>query len=353
MLIKQLNLDHFRSYVKKEFLFSSGNTLIVGPNAVGKTNLLEAIYLLATGKSFRAQLDTEMIGYGQEFGKVTAKIKNNQENEQLQIILTTGQFLGRRIAKKKYLVNGVARRMIDFVGNLRVVFFGPEDLKIILNSPSVRREWLDSVLQQVDREYRRAIVSYYKGLRQRNKLLEQIREGGKPVSVLFFWNKLLLENGQIITDKREELIDFVNQQPGYFDHLKIVYEKNIISQQRLDHYQEKEIAAGVTLTGPHRDDFKIFSQNHTKERDLHAFGSRGEQRTAVFSLKLAELEFISFKTGERPLLLLDDIFSELDHQRRERLLSIIPKQQTIISTADIDLLSKKDLKKMKVIKLGK
>ena len=353
MLIKQIQLDHFRNYSKKEFLFSSGNTLIVGPNAIGKTNLLEAIYLLATGKSFRAQLDNEMIGYGQEFAKVTAKIKNSQENEQLQIILTTGQFLGRRIAKKKYLVNGVARRMMDFVGNLRVVFFGPEDLKIILNSPSVRREWLDTILEQVDKEYRRASLSYHKGLRQRNRLLEQIREGGKPTSVLFFWNRLLLENGQILTDKREELIDFINQQPGYFDHLKIAYEKSIISQQRLDHYQEREIASGVTLTGPHRDDFLIFSQNHNQERDLHAFGSRGEQRTAVFSLKLAELEFISHKTGERPLLLLDDIFSELDHQRRERLLEIIPKQQTIISISDIQLLDKKDLKKMKFIKLGK
>lgn len=351
MILEELSLKDFRSYSQKEFKFRTNSTLLVGENAVGKTNLLEAIYLLATGKSFRAQKGEEMIRYGRDLSRLRAKIKNTEGEENLEIVLTTGEILGKKVPKKRYLVNGIPRRMMDFVGNLRVVYFGPEDLKIILNSPSIRREWLDYVLEQADKEYRRANLSYQKGLRQRNKLLEQIREQGKPRGVLFFWDKLLIENGEIISKKREEFIDFINSQPDYFGQINIVYDRSVISPQRLERYVDKEIAAGMTLIGPHRDDFDVKIKKEGKERSLHIFGSRGEQRTAIFSLKLAELEFMFEKTKERPLLLLDDIFSELDSHRRERLLEVIPKQQTILSTADINLIEKEHLKKLDVVKL--
>jgi len=353
MILEEIYLRDFRNYSQREFKIQVDSTLVVGQNAVGKTNLLEAIYLLATGKSFRAQKGEEMIRYGHDLSRLRAKIKNLQGEEKLEVVLTTGEILGEKIPSKRYLVNGVGKRMMDFVGHLRVVYFGPEDLRIILNSPSVRRDWLDSVLEQVDREYRRANLSYQKGLRQRNRLLEQIRDQGKPKGVLFFWNKLLIENGEIISQKREGLIDFINRQPNYFGQIDVLYDKSIISPQRLEKYIDKEIAAGMTLVGPHRDDFDVRLKKKNKERSLHVFGSRGEQRMATFSLKLAELEFMAEKTGERPLLLLDDVFSELDAKHRERLLEVIPKQQTILTTTDINLIEKKDLKKLEVVELKK
>lgn len=347
MVIQSLQLQNFRNYSKQEFKFASGTTLLVGPNTSGKTNLLEAIYLLATGKSFRAGVEKEMISYGKEIARVQGKIKDKEGIKALEIVLTPGQVRNKRVAKKKYSLNRVGKRMMDFVGHLRCVLFGPEDLEIIVDSPSTRRDYLDRILEQVDRDYRRASLSYQKGLRQRNKLLEQIREEGKQRSILFFWDKLLIENGEIITQKREEFLDFINQQPDYFGNLNIQYDKSTISPQRLEKYAHEEVAAGMTLVGPHRDDFEVMM----KKISLHTFGSRGEQRTAVFSLKLGELEYITERTEERPILLLDDIFSELDHERRKRLLEVIPRQQTIMTTTDIHLVEPAYRKKVKIINL--
>lgn len=357
MILSSLSLQNFRNHQKREFQFSAGKTLIVGPNTSGKTNILEAIYLLGTGKSSRVGVEREMISYGKEIARIKGEIKTKEGKEGLEIILTAGEVAGEKTAKKRYLMNGVGKRMIDFVGVLQCVFFGPEDLEIVISSPAVRRDYLDSVLEQVDREYRRVNLSYRKGLRQRNKLLEQIRDEGRPRSVLFFWNKLLVENGEVITRKREEFIEFINQQPQYFDKFEIKYDKNFISPQRLTEYAEAEIAAGMTLVGPHRDDFRIV----IAERNLSIYGSRGEQRTAIFSLKLAELGFMAQKTKEqsafakasvgRPVLLLDDIFSELDHQHRKRLLEVIPKQQTIITTTDIHLVEPEYRRRLEIIRL--
>jgi DNA replication and repair protein RecF len=177
--------------------------------------------------------------------------------------------------------------------------------------------------------------------------LEQIRDSGKPRSTLFFWDKLLIENGNLITQKRQEFIDFLNRQPERFGQLAVYYDHSLISEQRLAKYAQEEVAAATTLVGPHRDDFQVSLEGH----NLHSFGSRGEQRTAVFNLKLGELEFLSQKTGQRPTLLLDDIFSELDHERRGHLLTVIPQQQTIMSTADIHLVEEEFLPQMTVIKL--
>lgn len=364
MQIDSITLQNFRNHAKREIVFGRGMTLLVGANAVGKTNILEAIFLLATGRSFRAEVEVQMIQAGQGVAWVKGAVRPDGEEVKLEIVLTTGQaslpdgqVIGTRVAKKKYLVDGVGRRMVDFVGNLRVVYFGPQDLEIITDSPSVRRNWLDTVLVQIDRDYRRASLSYRKGLRQRNRLLEQIRDEGKPRSILFFWDRLLIENGEMLTAKRQELVDSINRGSWGFGKLRLEYDKSVISFPRLQKYEKEEVAAGVTLVGPHRDDFKMIladkpaADNFGSGRDLALYGSRGEQRTAVFSLKLAELEFVGLKTGQKPVLLLDDIFSELDHSHRRRLLKVIPKQQTIMTTSDIHLVEPEFRSKMEVIKL--
>lgn len=335
MLLTTISLQNFRNYTKANFIFSSGTIVIVGSNTIGKTNILEAIFLLAIGKSFRAEKDLEMIKFGSEIGRVAGQT----DRQKLEIVLTP---------RKRFLVNGVFKRQMDFVGNLRAVLFEPTDLELVTDSPSLRRRYLDFVLTQVDREYRRALLSYEKGLRQRNRLLERIRDEGLPLGQLHFWNELLVKNGQVLSHKRREFINFVNHQEKEFGNFQIVYDESEISSERLLKYQKEEIASAQTLVGPHRDDWKV---EKGENLDLSLFGSRGEQRLAILWLKIAELEFVTEKCGERPLLLLDDIFSELDEEHRKMILDVIPKQQTIITTTDLHHIEKGFLEKVKVIEL--
>ena len=294
---------------------------------------------MSTGKSFRASKESEMINYGQDLASVQGRVSS--ESTGLEIILTTGEVQGKKTAKKLYKINEVGKRWRDFVGNLKIVLFRPESIDIILGSPSIRRDYLNSVLEQVDWQYRVCALAYYKGLRQRNKLLDKIREGEAQKSQLVFWNQLLIKNGGVVTQKREELIEFFNSQ--FKNGIEIEYDRSIISEVRLEKYSQAELALGATLVGPHRDDVKLKAQSLKLKvgRELALFGSRGEQRMAVLALKLAELEFINEKTSQRPVLLLDDIFSELDKEHRSQIFKIIPKQQTIITATEVDLINKK------------
>ena len=362
MAISKIHLQNFRNFKSKTFNFSDKVSVLVGPNASGKTNVLEGLFLMATGKSFRARLEEEMISYNATFARVSAvlSIKNNAskedihntkysiQNTKLEVILTRGEIeIGEnkfeKAPRKRIFLNGVGKRLIDFTGNFRVVLFGPWDLDLVTESPSLRRRFLDTVLSQVDRDYRRASLSYEKGLRQRNRLLWQIREDLSVVSGrarLLFWDKLLIKNGDYISKVREEFIDFVNERPDFEGQdFSLEYDKSAISEARLEQYKEEEVAAATTLVGPHRDDFVIklrtrMSKPKNKERELARFGSRGEQRMGVLWLKLAELSFIEEKTQEKPTLLLDDIFSELDHEHRSIVMQASKGQQTIITTAD-------------------
>jgi len=329
MGIRKIQLSDFRNFKKKEFEFSDGITVIVGPNASGKTNVLESLFLLSTGKSFHARIEEEMICYNKSIASVTGKASGTR----LEVKITRGE---NDWPRKKLLVNGVSKRLIDFAGNLRVTLFGPWDMGLVTESPSLRRGFMDMVLSQADREYRRASLSYEKGLRQRNRLLYRIREEGLSRNQLLFWDKLLIKNGNYVSSARQNFIDFINAMGSLNDQkFELTYDSSVISEGRLEQYINEEIASATTLVGPHRDDF-IFQIRSTKHeiRNLNSFGSRGEQRMAILWLKLAELAFIEDKTGERPTLLLDDIFSELDHEHRKVVINILGKQQTIITTAD-------------------
>ena len=347
-MINKIKLSNFRNFKSKEIIFSSEITLILGPNASGKTNILESLYFLSTGKSFKANLEAEVINYKKDI----ARIFGNLTETKLEAVITNGLIdIGaerpEKAPRKRLLVNGVARRMVDFAGNFKSVLFGPQDLDLVTESPSIRRKFLDNVLSQVDREYRRSILSYEKGLRQRNRVLLDIREGNVGRDRLLFWNQLLVKNGDYITKKREEFINFVNGLNFQINSLKLslMYDKSIISNGRLEQYKDEEVAAATTLVGPHRDDF-VFNKG---ERSLSSFGSRGEQRMGVLWLKMAELSFIEEKTGERPTLLLDDIFSELDEEHKAVVLDVARKQQTIITSVNDDFA--RDLKRVEKIEL--
>lgn len=374
MLLTSIKLENFRSYESAQFDFSPAVTLIVGKNAAGKTNLLEAISMLATGKSFRAGHDREAIRFNEELARITGVTLEDK----LEFVLTTGLVDGSPLPLKRLLVNGVPRRLVDFAGKLRVVLFWPEHLELVTDSPSLRRRYLDMVLVQVDREYYRNLLSYERGLRQRNRLLDLINVGSASRSQLLFWDQLLVKAGGYITDKREEYIDFVNRTQiindssrlaspvgGLRSNYNIIYDKSIISENRLAQYEKEEVAAKATLVGPHRDDFIITKHSVSRIREgsfasaqddnnieLSKYGSRGEQRLAILWLKLAELEFIKEKTGDRPVLLLDDIFSELDEEHRKLVVDLIAKQQTIMTSAESDIIDKLGLGDVKVYKLS-
>jgi len=335
-MISKLRLNNFRNFKTKLLDFSPKITVIIGPNASGKTNILEALFVLSSGKSFRAHTEEEMINYGKDLARIKGRIANDAETNDLEVILTRGFIdIGKttpeKVARKRLIVGGVPKRLIDFAGNFRLALFGPWDLDLVTESPSLRRRFLDTVLSQVDREYRRASLSYEKGLRQRNRLLLRIRDEGLSRGQLMFWDRLLVKNGDYIARAREEFVNFVNLTPPLDSEVvTIEYDKSAISDTRLEQYAEEEVAAATTLVGPHRDDI-VFSK---RRRDLARYGSRGEQRMGVLWLKIAELKFIEEKVGERPTLLLDDIFSELDHKHRNIVMKVSQAQQTIITTAD-------------------
>jgi DNA replication and repair protein RecF len=337
-VLNTIKLQNFRNFNKKIFSFSDKVTVIIGPNASGKTNVLESIFLMATGKSFKAKLEEEMVNYNSDLCRVMADISKLK----LEVILTRGEIeVGEdkyeKAPRKKLMVNGLSRRLIDFAGNFKLVLFGPWDLDLVTESPSLRRRFLDTVLTQVDREYRRASLSYDKGLKQRNKLLFRIREEGLSRNQLLFWDRLLIKNGDYVSAKRDEFINFVNQTRSLNEqNFKLKYDRSVISETRLEQYSQEEVAAATTLVGPHRDDFQFSILNSfTDGRNLATYGSRGEQRMGILWLKLAELSFIEKITQEKPTLLLDDILSELDHEHRKIVMDIVRGEgQSIITTAD-------------------
>jgi DNA replication and repair protein RecF len=211
-------------------------------------------------------------------------------------------------------------------------------MELVTESPSIRRKFLDTVLSQTDREYRRSLLSYEKGLRQRNRILFNIRENNVSRSQLLFWNHLLVKAGDYLSQKREEFISYVNARESLSDnHYQLEYDRSAISEARLEQYKVEEVASATTLVGPHRDDFIVKVRKidkNQKERELGKYGSRGEQRMGVLWLKLAELSYIENALQGKPTLLLDDIFSELDHAHRDVVMDIIHHTQTIMTTAD-------------------
>jgi len=345
MKLDHLTLQNFRNYTQKDLTFNPELTVVVGENTSGKTNLLEAIYLLATGDSFRAERIEEMVKWGQDVAHITAQVTeaaktDKSEATTLAVSLTRGILNGQQIPKRKYAVNGVAKRKKDFTGLVTVVIFRPEDLDLIVGSPGRRRAYLDNVLSQVDAHYSRSLASYAKALTRRNKLLDLIREGEANRTVLTFWDQLLIRDGTILTEKRRHFIDSLTVQHGLGRDLRVVYDFSAISEKRLKEYEREEVAAGFTLVGPHKDDFWVEKKAGEQIKDLSTYGSRGEQRLAIIWLKLNELTYSLQSTGQIPLLLLDDILSELDEDNRQLIWQLVTGDsdstpQTVITTTEL------------------
>ena len=344
MFLKNLHLKNFRNYQKLDFPFPSQITVLIGNNAQGKTNFLEAIYFLATTKSTKADRDSELIKEGEETLHVQVIIENDQKEETTLEIAMQKNELSQ---KKRIKVNGIPRRLADYTGNLAVVLFQPEDINLVTGSPSLRRYFIDQTLSQVDREYKRTLSSYEQIITRKNRILKLIRENLASVDQLLYWTNQQIILAEIIHKKRFDFFHFLNQTEHKLGEFKFTYLANEISKERLLEYQGREIASASSLIGPQRDDFIFF----LGEKDLSKYGSRGEQRTAVVDLKLSEVAFIEQVLKSRPILLLDDIFSELDIIHRQHVIDLSNLQQTIIASVDWDKNLAQSLKNAQVVRV--
>lgn len=350
MFLKRLGLQNFRNYSKNDFDFSSKINVIVGPNTAGKSNLIEAIFFMASGRSFRIDRDEQLIRFEKDIARIKAKV----EDKELELMIARGGVGGNVRPLKKYLVNGVNKRKVDFVGNFFAVLFAPNDLEIIIGGPSKRRDFIDNILVQADHDYRLATSFYEKGLRIRNALLHKVKETGiKSEKEFVYWDNLLINQGQKITQKREAFVKYLENSRKDIMDFKILYDRSIISRERLLQYKDAEIGAGVTLVGPHRDDFIInLFDDPPAGGDIRYFGSRGQQRLVILQLKILESIFIEQATQHKPTLLLDDIFSELDEEHINLILDMLSAQQTIVTTTHKEFIPKNILKNMRLIELN-
>jgi DNA replication and repair protein RecF len=338
MQINNLKLKNYRNHTDLSIELAPRTTLIVGPNGIGKTNILEAIYLLSTVKSPRAKYDRDLIQHGKDFCTINANtIKEDDQNDLEIQILATKEY--EHSSTKRVKINKVGKAHKQFNKMFNAVLFTPEDIRILTGSPAGRRKYMDITLGQLDYTYKKNHSDYIKAVRQRNKLLETISETGRGHNQLEYWNTKILETGSYLQEKRQELFDFLKvavRDKGTDilkngNDLQINYKKSELSESRMEEYAQKELWARNTLIGPHKDDFNVTLDGF----DIANFGSRGQQRSALLALKLSEIEFVEKIAGERPVLLLDDIFSELDDMHKQSVSNVIAEQQTIITSTEI------------------
>ncbi|MBA3724622.1 MAG: DNA replication and repair protein RecF [Candidatus Levybacteria bacterium] len=353
MVLKSLSLQNFRSYTKAQYTFDPKLTIIVGPNAAGKTNLVEALSLLATGKSFKTGQEKQLISFGKQVSHVNGTLQDGEDTEDLAVVLAhtpTGML------QKKYSVNGVSKRRTGFAGRLPAVLFTPLDLDIVSGQPGDRRRFLNEVLEQTDQQYDAALTMYSKALRQRNALLEYVQKSGRRDEERFsYWDGLLIANAQIIAEKREALIHYINAQEKTLFPFMLTYDKSVMSRERLLQYRDVEVGAGVTLVGPQRDDVFIQSFHPVSQEleDVKHFCSRGQQRLVTLELKKTQLSYLERQLESKPLLILDDIFSELDSRHIDHVLHMTNDFQTVITTTHREFITVDGLFEPHVIELGK
>jgi len=375
MRLNHLSLTNFRNYTRLELSLPDRLTVFQGSNAQGKTNLLEAIHLLATGRSPRAVAERELINWlalegTPPYARLMGEVGAGRDAQTLELVLELARNGGANgpVVRKQVHINGVPKRGLDLVGRLRVVLFLPEDVSLVSGAPSERRRYLDIALCQIAPSYCRALSEYQRVLAQRNALLRRLRDEGGDPGQLAFWDGQMAEHGSVLLHRRAQAISDLDRiaadghrnLTGGTERLRLTYLPSPDPARTAEHrmpaggkdpaylttardeiirwlstllvgMRGRDIAAGSSLIGPHRDDVAFSVEGH----DLRAFGSRGQQRTAALALKLAEVQMMRKETGDTPLLLLDDVMSELDATRRHTLLDALAEvDQALVTTTD-------------------
>ena len=341
MLIKKIKLQDFRNYEELELDFNNNVNLILGQNAQGKTNLLESIYVTSIGKSFRTSRDNEMIRFGSEFGKVYVETLKDDFDGSVEIVIDKN-------SRKFVKVDGVKiKKTSELLKNVYIVIFSPEDLKIVKDEPEKRRKFIDRELCQIKPSYYDNLSNYKKVLLQRNTYL---KENYIDQGILDIWDMQLARFGAAIMHQRRNFTEKINKISSGIhssitegrENLKIIYAPNIEFRESLKEQEEyfydllkksydNDLRQRTTTKGPHKDDLEFF----INDVNVRSFGSQGQQRTAALSLKLAEISIIEEETGEKPILLLDDVMSELDSSRQEFLIKSLADIQLFVTTTEI------------------
>lgn len=334
MYINKIKLQNFRNYNEQEIILNKSINVFYGDNAQGKTNILEAIFLCTFGKSFRTNKEKELIKLGKDNANVIIEYEKKDRDGKISISISD---------KKQILVNGIKiKKLSELLGNINIVIFTPDDINILKGGPALRRRFLDMMIGQLKPNYVYTLNMYIKTLEQRNNYLRQIKEENKPENLLDIWDEKLIEYADIIYKYRKEFIDKIKKKINII-HKKITDEKEEINIQYISNCESKEVYSellkqrrkldiikGFTTKGIHRDDFEIYINN----KELSIYGSQGQNRTAILSLKLSELQVIYDEIEEEPILLLDDFMSELDINRRKNFLNNINNTQVIITCAE-------------------
>jgi DNA replication and repair protein RecF len=358
MQLKSIELQGYRNYESLKLAIGSGVNIFIGPNAQGKTNLLEAIHVLALTKSHRTSKDKELIGWNASAARIRAELERILGAVTLELTISAQG----KMAK----LNGLEQRKLSgFVGSLNVVLFAPEDLDIVKGAPGVRRRFMDMEIGQVHPGYLYDLQQYQKVLQQRNNYLKSTDASRASDAMLDVWNEQLASFGVKMMQRRKTFIQKLQRWAEKIhagitadsETLKVIYQPSFSSPEevmdqddsslfrqfmiKLTQGKEQEFRRGTTMAGPHRDDL-AFAING---KDVQAFGSQGQQRTAALSLKLAELELMREEIGEYPILLLDDVLSELDHMRQTQLIETFQSRvQTFITTTGLESVNMSRLK---------
>ena len=370
MFLANVSLFDFRNYAELDLGLERSATVFFGGNAQGKTNLLEAVALTALTRSPRTQQAAELVRFGQQAARVTCGVQTDAGRDALEVrIMVNPSASGAARASRRFTVNGIHRRATDMMGALRVVLFWPDDLQLIKGSGDGRRRFLNTLLSQVDSGHAGELNRYAHLLEQRNALLRAIREGHQSTDGLDYWTTALADSGAtIMVERQRRLLELQPIAAAYHrelsddrERLELRYRPagarigeappDLVSQQlkaAMSDARDEEIARGQTVVGPQRDDVEVWLEDH----EARLFASQGQQRSAVLSLKLAELQYLADVTGEQPVLLLDDVMSELDPARRERLLAALqPGPQALITAADLNDLPRSILERAAVFRV--
>ncbi|RDY71031.1 DNA replication/repair protein RecF [Halobacillus trueperi] len=363
MYIHELSLRSFRNYDELSLTFDHKINVIIGENAQGKTNLMEAIYVLAFTRSHRTPRDKELIQWDAEYGKIKGSIFKRNRRFPLEIIVS-------KKGKKAKLNHIEQKRLSDYIGALNVVMFAPEDLNLVKGSPQVRRRFIDMEIGQIQPTYIYHLGQYQKILRQRNHLLKDLqRKPGADRTMLGVLTEQLIEHATTIVERRFKFLQLLRSWATpihegisrQLEKLEIAYDASVrVSEdmnletikdtfsEKFAEIESKEVERGTTLAGPHRDDLVFYVNG----KDVQTYGSQGQQRTTALSLKLAEIELIHSEVGEYPILLLDDVLSELDDFRQSHLLHTIQgKVQTFVSTTSIDGIEHEALEQAEIFRV--
>ncbi|MFD2117393.1 DNA replication/repair protein RecF [Paenibacillus yanchengensis] len=359
MFLNHIQLQNYRNYNQLELPIKHQVNVFLGPNAQGKTNLLESIFTLALSKSHRTNKDKELIGWSGDHATIHGTVQKKYGTVKLELLLSS--------QGKKAKINSLEQRKLsNFVGALNVVMFAPEDLEIVKGTPGIRRRFLDMEIGQVQPGYLYTLQQYAKVLIQRNNFLKSAAHSSVDQAMLMVWNEQLATYGVKIMLKRQHFIKKLKNyakeiHAGITNHaeqLDIYYrpsfdveldvEETVLFQHfmiKLSQVKDGEFRRGVTLVGPHRDDLSFF----INDKEAQIFGSQGQQRTTALSIKLAEIELIREEIGEYPILLLDDVLSELDHNRQTQLIETFQdKVQTFITTTSLESVQLGSLKDLGV-----